>query len=545
MQRGTTDGAAIRSDGRIETGPAVTLLNTTQSPYAWTVAAGPRGESYLGLGGSTQGSAAILRINPDGASTKLFSGTELAVQALHVDPDGTLLFATSPDGKLYRMAPGGAPAVIWDPAKTADKPKYIWDIAVRGTTTYVATGAPAAVYKMEDGQTVQNAPTTPLFKTSDQHIRCLLMAPNGTLWAGSDGPGVIYKLDTTQPAAKPFAAYAAPRKEITALALDKAGNLYAAGVGALGPSILPPLPVTGALGVSVTFLLPGSASAAGSNSLLPEGSELYRIAPDGAPTRLATLKDDVVYALALREGALIAATGNHGRLYRIETNGPPNALLTDLAHVEAGQATALASTPNGNLLAATGNGAKLYSIAPGTASTGTYTSEVFDAKHFAHFGHTELRADSHGFDLYLRTGNVPSPLTGWSDWQKVTPNAVTPALPDARYVQWKAALSASGTLDGVSLNYLPRNLAPIVDEVYVQPGARVTPTATRPTRPSKSNTRQRPQHPQTTPSQLTHRPARSHRRHRPLDRPRRKRRRSPLLGLPTRRRRVHLAPAQR
>jgi hypothetical protein len=36
------------------------------------------------------------------------------------------------------------------------------------------------------------------------------MAPDGTLWAGTDGGGVIYKLKTTAPAGKPFAAYGAP-----------------------------------------------------------------------------------------------------------------------------------------------------------------------------------------------------------------------------------------------------------------------------------------------------------------------------------------------
>jgi hypothetical protein len=479
MERGTTDGAAIRSDGRIEIGPAVTLLTTTASPYAWAVAPAPHGESYLALGGSSQGSAAILRVHTDGTSSKVFSGTELAVQALHVEPDGTLLFVTSPDGKLYRMRPGSAVEVLFDPAKTVDKPKYLWDLAVRGTTVYVASGAPAAVYKIE---TAQAAPGnhTPLFKTADQHIRTLLIAPDGTLWAGSDGAGVIYRLDTKDPAAKPFAAYAAPRKEITALALDPAGNLYAAGVGALGPSHLPPLPVTGALGVSVTFLLPGSATAAGSNTLLPEGSELYRIAPDGSPTKLATLKDDVVYALAWRENALLAATGNRGHLYRVEPAATGEGLVTDLAHVEAGQATALASAPDGSLLAATGNGAKLYRIAPGTTSSGTYTSEVFDAKQFSRFGRVETDADSHGFELYLRTGNVPTPLQGWTTWQKVAPNAA-PSLPAVgRYAQWKAVLNTNGTLDGVAVNYLPRNLAPVVDEIYVQPGARVVATPTPP-----------------------------------------------------------------
>jgi hypothetical protein len=474
MERGSTDSAAIRSDGRIETGPASSLLATTGSAYVWTVAPGPNGSAYAGVGGSTQGSAAVLRITPDGKSTKLFSGTELAVQTLKVSPDGTLYFATSPDGKLYRLAPNATtPTILFDPATTAEKPKYIWDLALMGDAIYVATGAPAALYRIPTA-----APAAPILKTADQHIRCLAVGQNGTLWLGTDGAGVIYRLDTTHPNAKPFAAYAAPRREITSLVVAPDGSVYAAGVGTRGTSTLPPLPVTGSVGVTVTFLAPGSATAAGANTILPEGSEIDRIAPGGAPSRLATFKDDVVYALALREGALIAATGNRGRLYRIDLTGKPpgEGLTTDLVHVEAGQATALAAAPDGSLLVATGNGGKLFRVAPGTAPTGIYTSEVFDAKQFTHFGRAEVRADSHGFDLYLRTGNVPTPLEGWSDWQKITPGAPPAATPDARFAQWKAVLTTGGALDGVAINYLPRNLAPVVDEVFVQPGARATAT---------------------------------------------------------------------
>jgi hypothetical protein len=60
---------------------------------------------------------------------------------------------------------------------------------------------------------------------------------------------------------------------------------------------------------------------------------------------------------------------------------------------------------------------------------------------------------------------------GWSDWQGLKDGAVT--SPAGRYLQWKAVLSAVGTLGSVGVNYLPVNAAPVVDEVVVVPGARV------------------------------------------------------------------------
>jgi hypothetical protein len=316
-----------------------------------------------------------------------------------------------------------------------------------------------------------------LFKTADQHIRCLVLGADGTLWAGSDGSGVVYRFATGTAGAKPFAVYAAARREITALALDAAGNVYAAGVGTKGHVALPPLPVTGSVGVSITFVQPGSAAAAGANALVPDGSEIYRIAADGSPEKLLTLKDDVVYALAVRNGSLLAATGNRGRVYRVDTGG--SGRFTDVAHLDASQGMAFAAVKDG-LLVATSNSGKVFRLGDAVAGAATYTSEVFDAQIFSQWGRAEVRAGAAaGFDLFVRSGNVESPLMGWSEWTRVgTDGSLT--VPAGRFVQWKAVLRSGGWVDAVGLNYLEKNLAPVVDEIVVQPGARVVATPMAP-----------------------------------------------------------------
>ncbi len=476
LQKGSAEGVAIRSDGRLEAGPESSLLYATGGSYVWSLAGDVHGNAYVGLGGTTSGSAAVMRLTVSGTTrddnaTKIFTSKELAVQALRVAADGSVLAATSPDGKIYRIAAGAkagaAGAVVFDSAMTEEKPKYLWDLAIgKGGEIYVAAGAPAVVYRVPAG----GGKAEVLFRTGDQHIRCLLLGPDGTLWAGSDGAGVIYKFATGTVGAKPFAVYAATRKEITALAMDGAGNVYVAGVGAKGGMNLPPLPVTGAVGVTVTFSQPGSASAAGANALVPDGTEIYRIGVDGAPRRLLTLKDDVVYALTMRNGSLLAATGNRGRVYRVDTDG--SGRFTDLAHLEAAQGMAFADVPGG-LLVGTSNSGKVFRLGDAVAKDATYTSEVFDAQGFSQWGRAELRAQgSAGVDLYVRSGNVPSALMGWSDWSRVSADGVV-GVPAARFVQWKAVLRVGGTLDSVGLNYLPKNVAPVVDEMVVQAGARV------------------------------------------------------------------------
>ena len=77
-----------------------------------------------------------------------------------------------------------APVVVFDPATTEEKPKYLWDLAVgKGGEVYVAAGAPAVVYRVPAG----GGKAEVLFKTADQHIRCLLLGPDGTLGRGRMG----------------------------------------------------------------------------------------------------------------------------------------------------------------------------------------------------------------------------------------------------------------------------------------------------------------------------------------------------------------------
>jgi hypothetical protein len=471
MEKGSTEGVAIRSDGRLEAGPASSLVYATGKSYAWSLASDAAGNGYVGLGGTASGSAVVMKVSPDGKATQIFAGKELAVQALRVTADGSVLAATSPDGKVYRIPQGGGEAtVVFDPAVTEEKPKYLWDLAVgKAGEVYVAAGAPAVVYRVPAG----GGKTEVLFKTADQHIRCLMLGVDGTLWAGSDGSGVIYRFATGTVGAKPFAVYSAGRREITALAMDAEGIVYAAGVGTKGHTSLPPLPVTGNVAVTITFSQPGSSTAAGANTLVPDGSEIYRIARDGSPEKLLTLKDDVVYALAVRNGSLLAATGNRGRVYNVDTKDAGR--FTDVAHLEASQAMAFAAVKDG-LLVATSNSGKVFRLGDAIAPNATYTSDVFDAQSFSQWGRAEVRAvGATGFDLLVRSGNVDSPLMGWSEWAKVNADGGF-TVAAGRYVQWKAVMRDGGSINSVALNYLQKNLAPMVDEILVQPGARVIPT---------------------------------------------------------------------
>jgi hypothetical protein len=517
LVKGTASGVAIRSAGGLELSPTFKSLYATPSTYIWAIAADDAGNAYVAAGAP----ARVYRITPDGKATIIFEPKELQVQALKAAGRGVIYAATAPDGKVYKLeqkAGKSADSAKATPSgKVGDKDrnknddkiddaakpsidsswsssiyfepdtKYIWDMALDTSgDLYVATGDHGEIYRV-----TSKGEHSVFFKSDETHIRVLANDARGYLIAGSDGSGLIYRIS---PSGEGFVLYSAPKKEITALALDGAGNIYAAAVGekrngatasgtatalmtfpsnAASPSTAPPVPgmtMTPAPTAPVTagpFPFPGGSAGS--------GSDIYRIAPDGSPTRLWSSHEDIVYALAFdSQGQLIAGTGNRGHIFAI--TGLDD--FSDLLKAPASQVTAFAKSPGGGLYAATSNLGKVFVLGPGPEAEGTYESDVFDAKIFSRWGRAEFRGTG-DVDLYARSGNVDNPDRNWSAWRKIDlAKGEETGVPAARYAQWKAVLHAASSaprVDSVALNYLPKNTAPEIDDVTVQVGVKYQP----------------------------------------------------------------------
>ncbi len=421
----------------------------------------------------------MLKVTPAGASTKLFSTKDLTVQAVRVGPDGSVYAATVPAGKVYRIKPGQSgldettATLVFDSAASApsaasakqEQARYIWDLAFDAQgALYVATGGPAAIYRVDVSAASPHAEV--YFQSDEQHIRCLLFERNGNLIAGSDGGGLVYRIGKDH---KGLVIYNAPKREVTAIAESADGHLYVAAVGEKTKSTLPPLPVQGiaVATATITIVTPGSVQASSSNGLIPDGSQIDELSPQGAPRKLWASREDVVYALRSTPQGLLVATGNRGRIYRIQEDGT----YLDLARAATGQVTAFAPAPDG-IYVATSNTGRLYKLAGQPAAQGNYLSDVFDSGVFSQFGRVEVNGEG---AIYARSGNVENPERNWSEWRKVSGDSS--AAPAARFIQWKAVLGPGSQVDSVGVNYLPVNLAPVVDEIVVEPGARATQTA--------------------------------------------------------------------
>jgi hypothetical protein len=486
FEKGTPQGVAVGSNGYLREGPGITDVLTTPSTFVWSVAVDKNGTPYLG----TASPATVLRagIQKNSKPFTLFESRDVSVQVVRIGPDGSLYAATLPSGKVYKLNPGAiakqdeaSAKVIFDAAKAdsdtsesksahESKSHYIWDMTFDAAgKLYIAVGGPGAIYRVDP--TNPDARPELFFKSDEQHIRALAWDAKGNLIAGSDGSGLVYRIS---PQGKGYVLFEAPRREITSVAVAANGTIFAASVGDKSHNPLPPLAVQGVGTITFTIVQPGSLQAANASNSTPEGTEIYALAPDQAPRKIWSSKDDIVYALAAQSGGLLAISGNRGHIFRIQQNGD----YADIAHVEAQQGLSLAEDRGNGVLIGTGNTGKLYAL--GKSETHEYASDVLDAGAFARFGHIEVDPDSANYEILTRTGNVEQPQRGrgdwgWSDWQPLKDGAVQ--SPPGRFLQWKAVLHADGKLAGVGVNYLPVNAAPEIDDLVVVPGVRLNPQA--------------------------------------------------------------------
>lgn len=478
FEKGTASGVALRSDGELLLAPRFQEVADPNLEFLWAIAEGPQGALYLG-GGSP---AKVVEVDAAGQTRVLFESKDLEVHSLATDPkSGTLYLATSPDGSVYRLPRGGPAALLFEP-----KSKYLWDLVRHPDgTLFLATGDKGEIFRISpDGK------GEVFFASDETHVRALALDAAGNLYAGTEPNGLVLRLS---PRGEAFVLYETPRREVTSLRFDAAGNLYVAAIGMKlkGPIIpgQPPQPqvtppVTVVTGVGVV----GGATpqAVPTPRMLPfltaGGSDIYRIAADGYPEQLWSSASALVYSLAFdAQGRLLAGTGNEGRVLAIDSP----TLFTHLAKSSSQQVTVLEGA-GGRVYLGTANPGKLFALGPELEAEGSFESDVFDADLFSHWGRIawENRSANAAGTVHLstRSGNTSNPQRNWSPWSEAYADpAGTPITsPPARFLQWKAVLRAADSrtpgLSAVSVAYLRRNVAPVVERVIVQtPGVSVRP----------------------------------------------------------------------
>ncbi|HKV63715.1 MAG TPA: hypothetical protein VJO16_17540 [Candidatus Acidoferrum sp.] len=482
--KGTAHGVAVRSDGRLELAPKFTLLADADASYLWAVRLDPKGTLYA-AGGSP---AKVFRFDASGKPAVAFDSTDLNAQAIAFDAKGALYVGTSPDGKIYRVSASGEKSVFFDP-----KTKYIWDLTFAPDgTLYVATGDKGQVFAVApDGK-------GELFYSSDEaHIKTLAFDAKGNLIAATEPSGRVLRISknsTKAPAkAEGFVLYETSKREVTSLAVAADGTIYVSAIGdkqraGQAPSTIISTP-QGTTTITGGVIAGGQVQPQQPFAAFPQqlSSSIYRISPEGAPEEVWTSREDIVYALGLAsDGRLLAGTGNNGALLTIDGHG----VFAHLAKSGSAQITGIARNSAGKVFLCTANPGKVYSVGPEFEPEGTFESRSFDAQLFSQWGRIEwwsppaaegAKASAHSneprLEFFVRSGNTEDPGREWSRWYgPYTKSGSAMEAPSARFAQWKAVIHDGRPGDGidwVSLAYLPRNVAPIIDGIVLQdPGVR-------------------------------------------------------------------------
>jgi len=171
---------------------------------------------YAGTG--PQG--ALLQIKDDKVSTVLSLEEGVNILSLLVDRDGSLLIGTGGDqARILRLAKNSTkPTEIFK----VDGVQYIYAMAqTPDGVVYAATGPNGQLFAINPDGT-----NSVIVKTNEANLVSMVSDGKDLLYVGTDPNGLVYRINRKTKQA--FVLFDAPESEISTLALDGNGNLYAA-----------------------------------------------------------------------------------------------------------------------------------------------------------------------------------------------------------------------------------------------------------------------------------------------------------------------------
>jgi len=485
---GDIDGFAVTSRGELRPGPSLKKLGTFTDPFVLSQVAAPNGDHFFGTG--NEGKVYRLR----GTELKaIYTAPEPEIYAVAFH-DGALFAGTSPNGKVYRIDPNdGKASVFYDP-----KQAYIWAMAfLPNGDLAIATGVDGKLFRV-----TSKGEGKVLFDSPETHLRALGVKNDGTILAGGSARGRIYEI---RPDGAAHALYDSPLSEISSIYVDANGVGWASAASNVLPSTAPvkatpAKPATqtgtastsanattdqkkeeaaGSVEVSVSFDDGASAAASGGSG------EIYRINPDGFVEVVRKFEHEMAYGITGGpNGSVLLSTGPQGRIYELKDGE-----VALIGSVPEKQVVSI-STSNGQTLITTTNSGAVYRLEPGTSPKAEFRSAAKDVERFSRFGNYRIEGENVGdghLAIAFRSGNTRTPDATWSPWSAAS-SASDGAIdtPAGRYIQWKMTMpkpAANVAVDSVTVAFVNRNVAPVIDNVTVQDPAVVFITGSYPQSP--------------------------------------------------------------
>lgn len=418
--KGKLDGTIVTTDGKVTLGYHNQLIYDPKDTISAFCLLPIKDSLYIG----TVGPARLLCVREGEMKRIVEVQGEVAVTALAQGSDGSLWFATAPTGKVFRIPKGAR-----EPDCVVELEATVWALAVlEGGKAIAATGPKGKLFLIDPIRRRGRV----LVQLPERHLTALAVAPDGSVYFGTNPRGKVYRLTKD---GKIVSVFECPKNPVQALAVDGKGNLY-----------------VGTSGSAIVYLI------------RPDGrwEELYRFKPER----------HIMAMRALKEGVLVA-TGSPGKLYRLTPDGvaawlydskQPHLLTVALM----GEDICFVPSGSGEVLKLVRN------------RRGIYLSPVLDAGQVARWGIMKFVAEvPEGGMLWLqsRSGNTAYPDETWSDWNKgYVASGQEIESPPGRYLQLRVLFIAGGdgkapTLKRVEVLYLPKNRRPHLTLREPKPGS--------------------------------------------------------------------------
>jgi outer membrane protein assembly factor BamB len=468
--------AATGSDGRlmIYRGEKWETLYKADQPYIFALEVSKAGTIYLGTGGDK---GKVIELSADGKKVKeLFANDDVRyIWQIQTLPDGRLVAATGPNGKLFVIDKGKAKEIF------SCKQKNLQAMAIgKDGSIFVGTDTDAIIYKIEqkNGEFVSRA----IYDAAEKEISVLAVDEKGFLYAatasgiqGKDqARSYLTKPQGTPVSTLPTTASGPASKPADAAEGEEEGEEETAQaqmpmMGPGGPGMpMPPFPMPN--------MDMGGESP--SPAVMGKGNAVYRFDTMGFVTEVFRDKVDI-NAMILDRGVLYLGTGPEGWLFSVN---PETEEVSLLAKTDAKNMNAVIRTSDGSLVLGTTSPAKVVKLGPELAKTGTFTSKVFDARQITRWGMIRVTAanqDDPGCCATVQTRSSEIKKAedpGWSEWSKAVdvknPSHIT--SPSARYFQYRINFESKdqkpAVIDEIEIAYMQDNLRPEIASVEVNTG---------------------------------------------------------------------------
>lgn len=290
---GDLKGVAVDDGGRVRAGFNLGSTAVTDATTIWSALAMNDGSLLLGTGNEGK----LLKV--DGAKVSVLAETKaLAITSLATAWGGSVVLGTLPEGKVMKWERGK----VVDLATLKDT-EHVWQVAfdTKSNSVLAATGPEGKLYRI-----AQTGRAEVVFDAPEQHLMSVAVAADGTIYAGASDKAKLYKI--TGPG-RASVLYDFGRTEVRAIAVGPKGDVYAIANEITSGSYSPS---------KRTQMSKDSAGPVPAPPKTKGKGTLYHFTPQGSPDQLIDDKEEHFVSLTIGDdGRPYVGTGAEGRVYTV------------------------------------------------------------------------------------------------------------------------------------------------------------------------------------------------------------------------------------